>query len=221
MAAAKLLVSFFEDLLSLGTSPEAFSTIVVSHILKPGKDRKADVLSDHRPIACFSVVAKVVMNALRRFCLELTGPLQGLEQFAEQPRTCSEMAAFTISSVLQARKGKKTLVAYVDIKGAYDICWKPALWLKLHMAGLRGPAWTLLKAILSNHPTCLKVAGRVSKMYNIAVGLAQGSPLSGFCFTAFLDDLATLFKEENICLCGEWEVPAKQSSISQGVETAL
>ena len=47
-------------------------------------------------------------------------------------------------------------------------------------------------------PDLPKVAGRVSEMYNIAVGLAQGSPLSGFCFTAFLDDLATLSKEENI-----------------------
>ena len=30
------------------------------------------------------------------------------------------------------------------------------------------------------------------------MGLAQGSPLSGFAFTAFLDDIVDLFESENV-----------------------
>jgi hypothetical protein len=51
---------------------------------------------------------------------------------------------------------------------------------------------------MSQYGTQLKVAGAVSELMLIIVGLAQGSPLSGFCFTAFLDDLSTLFEEEGV-----------------------
>ena len=107
------------------------------------------------------------------------------------------MAAFVISSVLHARKQEQTLVAFVDIKGAYDATWKDGLFLKLHAAGLRSKVWRLLRSVLSVRPTRLKVNGDLSELLEITVGLAQGSPLSGFAFTAFLDDLRKLFKDDD------------------------
>jgi hypothetical protein len=195
---ASLLREFYLDILELGVAPPALSTIVISHILKPGKSRRANDLNDHRPISCFSILGKVVQNALRLHIDAQVGPLQGPTQFADNPGASAEMAAFCISSILSFRKGSLTLVLFVDIKGAYDITWKAALKLKMSAAGLHGKVWSLLHSMISSYPTHLKVRGELSELIQITVGLAQGSPLSGFAFTAFLDDLTDLFERERV-----------------------
>ena len=129
---------------------------------------------------------------------EEIGPLQGHSQFADKLGAGADMAVFCIWSVLFYRTGLTTFLLFVDIKGAYDITWKAALGLKLFAAGLQDRVWHLLNSILATYPAHLKIGGELSELLRITVGLAQGSPLSGFAFTAFLGYIIDLFGSEHV-----------------------
>ena len=198
VVSASLLREFYLDALDLEVSAPELSDVIISHILKSGRSRKADDLNDHRPISCFSILAKVIHNIVRIHVADQVGPLQGPCQYAETPGSSSEMATFVISSLLHLRQGQPTFVLFADIKGAYDSLWKGGFLTKVYAAGLRGKLWKLLRSMVSSYPTRLKARGQLSELLLITVGLAQGSPLSGFIFTAFLDDLAALIEDEGV-----------------------
>ena len=84
-----------------------------------------------------------------------------------------------------------TLAIYVDYEKAYDRVWHIGLLVKLYRLGI---PTTLLKMIYSwlHNRTAYISYGRVkSKVFNIQVGLPQGSSLSPFLFVVYHSDLVS------------------------------
>jgi hypothetical protein len=154
-AAVRLHTRMHNMLKELGKSAVGLAMTLVGYLLKTGTGRKADNKDDHRPISRFSVPGKIEQHLLR---LDLQDALEGGlsdAQFAERKGFGAELALFVILSFLHSRKGKKTLVALVDIKSAYDATWKPGLWLKLYAMGVRGKLWSLMVSMMAKFPTQL------------------------------------------------------------------
>jgi hypothetical protein len=117
-------------------------------------------------------------------------------QFAEKKGYGAELALLVLIALLHSRKGIPTFLAYVDIKGAYDALWKEGLFFKLYAKGVRGSLWTLLVSVVQAFPTRISHNDEVSELIKVLIGLAQGSPLSGYLFTNFLSDLEAILKDE-------------------------
>lgn len=88
-------------------------------------------------------------------------------------KASAEIAFFNLLCFLQVTESP-VFVAAVDVEAAYDKTWKPGLWIKLH-------AYELVARTVEEFPTRIRSA--------------QGSPLSDFLFTAFLNDLSDTLKQ--------------------------
>ena len=192
--AAELLLIFYEVLLAAGTSSTVLALSLIGYIMKSGRNRDPSKGKDHRPISSLGVNTSSLHWMLSE---HVTCNLRGRapEQFAEKQGFGTDLAVLLLTTLIQMTKGPLYL-GLVDIEAAYDMSWKEGVWFKLNARGVRERVWKALQGILKAYPTKISCEGEVSELIQILVGLPQGSALSGLSFTAFLDDLAGILKEE-------------------------
>ena len=63
----------------------------------------------------------------------------------------------------QKRRKKKWICAFLDIKRAYDVVWRAAMWRALWDAGVRGKMWRMLQNIYREVKSCVDVLGERSE----------------------------------------------------------
>ena len=82
-----------------------------------------------------------------------------------------------------------TLAIYVDYQKAYDRVWHAALLIKLLSSGMPFELLKVIESWLKDRRAYVAFGEKTSTMFNINIGLPQGSNLSPYLFIVFHCDL--------------------------------
>ena len=128
---------------------------------------------------CLAMILKPVERAL--------SPMQG--GFRENRSTLDQVA--TLQQLMTPRYKAKdpSLIAFLDIKAAYDSVDRQLLWAACKRAGISDPLVRMLSGMFDSSQSRVVVDGSAGKWFPNHVGLMQGSSLSPLLYALFLDDL--------------------------------
>lgn len=189
----KLLCSVFSMALSWGVVPRLWTLGVVVPLHKDGDATSFD---NWRPITLLSSLGKLFEHVvLRRVAPQL---LPSLAPSQAGFRAGADEQAFSLVEALRLRvasrgpRGRRPrpLVAFVDLRKAFDTVWRAGLLWKLRARGVRQSEWFAIEALLSNTWSRVRLPAGTSPPWEGDAGVRQGSVLSPLLFLIFIDDLA-------------------------------
>ena len=80
---------------------------------------------------------------------------------------------------------KETHCAFLDIRKAYDMLDRDALWKRLIDVGLRGKLWRVLRNLYDVVESSVLVGHRRTEWFQVEAGVRQG------CILIFIDELSS------------------------------
>ena len=189
-----LLQDFIRDwlnnLLKTGVVPEFLKQGRVSLLYKRG-----DCLdpANYRPITLSSVMMKVLTRLLNIRLEEVVeeNNLLSEKQFGFRKKYSTTDAVLVTSAVIdKARLDKMDAgMASIDLKAAYDMVSREALFKKLERLGLDGSFLTLIEDYYTGDSVVYAVGDAVTKALYMTQGVKQGCNLSPMLFNLFLVDM--------------------------------
>jgi hypothetical protein len=146
-----------------------------------------------RPISLLATHSKIFEKVLLqriRFWAE-SNQLVPIEQSGFRPKC---LLATRVLSIFQEVKNNMaanipTLAVYVDYQKAYDRVWHAALLFKLRRFGMPLGLLKMTESWLKDRKAYVVFGEKTSKVFNINIGLPQGSSLSPYLFIVFHCDL--------------------------------
>ena len=157
-------------------------------------------LDNYRPITLLSVVSKLFETLLNTRLMdwsEANRVLSDEQGGFRTKRGCADQL-FVLKEVWCSRRERKqaTLAAFLDVKSAYDRVWRTGLWHQLFTCGVRGRAWRMLRAMYAGMERSALVDGQRTSPFPVDVGVSQGSVLSPFLYSVFIDGLVCRLKAD-------------------------
>ena len=186
--------------------PEEWTEGIIVPLHKEGD--VCDV-GNYRGITLGSHVGKVFCSILKeRLCRAVDGVIIGEAQggFRKNRQTVDHL--FVVSGISQLRRieGKKTWLAFLDLKKAYDSVWREGLWVKLEAYGIQGRFLRICQQLYSSVSARVRVGQSLSESFDIKCGLRQGCILSPCLFSLFIMDLAGELESRGlgVRIKGQW-----------------
>ena len=140
-----------------GLCPEAFTKSNVLPV--PKKTNSADI-KDFRPISLTEVPRRVIEKCLARLLKpfqDKLSPMQG--GFREHRSTLDQAAVLQQIMTTRYKESKPTLVAFLDIKAAYDSVDRQLLWTACKRAGISGSVIRMLGGMFDHNVSRVVVDG--------------------------------------------------------------
>ena len=194
-ATARLCNEIFE----LERIPKDWARGLIFPLFKDGDNRIPD---NYRGITLLSVVGKiyssVLNNRVTSWC-EKNGVLSE-EQAAFRAGRSTVDHILTVSELVRSRKvrRKETHCAFLDIRKAYDMLDRDALWKRLIDVGLRGKLWRVLRNLYDVVESSVLVGHRRTEWFQVEAGVRQGCILSPILFAIFIDGLVRAVKRVRV-----------------------
>jgi retron-type reverse transcriptase len=163
--------------LGLGCFPKAWKTARVIAIPKKDKS-KLHTLDGYRGISLLPIIGKclesLVIERLKSF-LELSG-LNAPQQFGfTAGRSTVDAIQKVIESVTSGRaQGAKCCLVALDIAGAFDNAWHPAVLAKLSEQKCPSNIYLIIKDFLLNRKAHIRI-GDAESSKHVTKGCPQGS----------------------------------------------
>jgi hypothetical protein len=189
-AAVTILTLLFKIFASWTVVPTVWRTALIVPVPKKGD---LTVISNYRPISLLEVPRKIFESVtLQSWLLQDIEPLDIAQGGFRAGRATIDQAACLHEAMVQSsrRTGKQPLVAYLDIKAAYDSVDREILWQKLSKRDVDGHTIRLLKALYDGCRSKVVLSGAASPPLTHNMGVMQGSVMSPILYCAFLDDIA-------------------------------
>lgn len=152
-------------------------------------------MGNYRPISLIKVFLKIVTKVLIRRVH------QGLEDKAwfvtaqAGFRRLEEANAHTCALYeIAARRhlsNKRTYIAFLDIRKAYDTVPHEALLRKMFLCGVRGPTYAFFRKLYANATVRIRTTDGVTEPVPLRRGVRQGCPASPDEFNIFINDILT------------------------------
>jgi hypothetical protein len=182
--------------------PQEWSRALIIPLYK-NKGSRLDP-SSYRGIALMSTVAKAFEGVLNRRLVEWSERLHKLSDlqggFRRFRGTIEQM--FILNEITTARKEQKrpTYMAFVDIKKAYDRVWRVGLWKKLFDMGVTGRMLHMIRAMFGSVIRSVLVNDAETDEFRVHAGVPQGSVLSPFLYSAYVNGLVLFLKNRGLGL---------------------
>jgi len=188
----------FSEILDKEEWPERWALGLICPIYKRTGDETE--LDNYRPITLLSIVSKLfelLMNIRFTEWSEKNRTLCDEQGGFRTKRGCADQL-FLLKEVWSSRRECKqpTFAAFLDVKSAYDRVWRTGLWHELYLCGIRGKAWRMVRAMYANMRRVVLVDGQRSSEFSVDVGVSQGSVLSPFLYSVFIDGLIRYLKSD-------------------------
>ncbi|GBP98427.1 Putative 115 kDa protein in type-1 retrotransposable element R1DM [Eumeta japonica] len=175
--------------LELGYFPRAWKVATIKVIPKPGKDDYARPKS-YRPIGLLPVLGKTVERMLvGRLQWHLMPKLQAT-QYGFMPQRGTEDALYDLMTYIYKELNLKKIVLMVslDIEGAFDNAWWPALKAQLLAYNCPVNLFGMVKGYLRDREVIVRYAGGESRR-ETSKGCIQGSIAGPTFWNLILDSL--------------------------------
>jgi hypothetical protein len=188
----------FNEILNKEEWPERWALGLICPIYKrAGAETELD---NYRPITLLSIVSKLfelLMNIRFTEWSEKNRALRDEQGGFRTKRGCADQL-FVLKEVWSSRRELKlpTYAAFLDVKAAYDRVWRTGLWHELYQCGIRGKAWRMVRAMYARMRRVVLVDGQRSSEFSVEVGVSQGSVLSPFLYSVFIDGLIRFLKSD-------------------------
>ena len=166
-------------------------------IIAVAKKGDVSLISNNRPITLTETMRKAyervllpelmygIKNPANRIKLH---PSQG--GFRNNRSTLDQVAALQEAILLRKKKLKKQpVLAFLDIRAAFDTVWRARLWRKLQDKGIPNKTLKNLKALSDHNTSRINVNGHFSREIRHEQGVWQGTILSPLLYATFIDDL--------------------------------
>ena len=126
----------------------------------------------------------------------ILGEAQG--GFRRDRKTIDQL--FVLNSITQLRhsRGKKTWLAFLDLRKAFPSVWREGLWIKMTKLGLGGKFLRIYQEIYSKTSARVRVGSTLSRSYQVTTELREGCVLSPILFSIFIMDLAGELKRKGL-----------------------
>lgn len=182
MQIGPYLTKLFNECLVQGRVPRCWKTAEVVILYKgDGKDPGAP--KSYRPICLLNCLAKLQEKLL---CLRLEEyrALRGRSpnQFGFRRGLCTEDAINKAMSIVDASESKYVLGIMIDIAGAFDNLWWPALFGTLRELECPGQLYRSLRDYCRNRQAVLRCPGQV-----VEKSITKGCPQGSVCGPVFWD----------------------------------
>ena len=181
---------WLNNLLRTGVVPEFLKEGRVSLLYKRG-----DCLdpANYRPITLSSVLMKVLTRLLNIRLEEVVeeNNLLSEKQFGFRKKySTSDAVLVTSAAIDKARMDKMDAgMASIDLKAAYDMVSREALFKKLESLGLTGSFLELIEDYYTGDSVVYAVGEQVTKALYMTQGVKQGCNLSPMLFNLFMVDV--------------------------------
>nr|MDZ8100253.1 reverse transcriptase family protein [Nostoc sp. DedSLP01] len=211
----RAVTALFNAVLRTGVWPMRWSEGDVVPIPKPGGDTLQ--ANDYRGITLLPVLSKLleaVLNTRLSRWLEEKGALHDA-QHGFRPGRCTLDAAFMLHELVAATRETATrsrrtaaqrtaqaapaptphhtiFIAYLDVRKAYDECWRQAIIAQLRARGVDAHTCALFDSMLAAGKVrrTVRVNGVRSEEFGVDVGVPQGAVLSPALYNTFIDGIA-------------------------------
>ena len=193
------VAKIFRNVLISGKFPLPWKRGVIVPLHKKGD---TSIAANYRGITLSSNLSKIlsrVLNARLTKYLETNNILRN-EQAGFRANLRTTNHAFTLHTLSQQylKKGKKLYTCFVDFKAAFDSIWRKGMWFKfLVQYGIGGNFLNLLMDMNHDIVNRVRVAEGFTDFFSSDIGVKQGDNLSPSLFALFLNDLPSLFSEED------------------------
>ena len=156
------------------------------------KEGEVEDLNNYRGIALSSTVGKVFERVLDGRVREVVedGVLKEAQGGFRSGRSCADQV-FVLRNVLEMRRkqGLDSVVAFLDVRKAYDTVWREGLWWKMRRYGIAENLVRLCMLFYVKVEACVVTGYGLTDWFVVEEGLRQGSVLSPVLYAIFVMDL--------------------------------
>lgn len=212
----RALTAVVNAVLRTGVWPADWSAGHVVPLPKAGGDRQN--VADHRGISLLPVISKLTESILNDRLVQWLEATNGLHdaQHGFRPGRSTLDAAFILHEVVSATKEAATAsrrpaharaaanappppaphhtvyIAYLDVRKAYDGCWRAGIIAQLRARGIDAATCALFESMLAAGKVTrtVSVAGVHSDEFVADSGVPQGAVLSPALYNTFIDGIA-------------------------------
>ncbi|CAK1583171.1 unnamed protein product [Parnassius mnemosyne] len=190
-SSPEILIALLNQCLNIGYFPAQWKTATIKVIPKPNKEDYT-LPKSYRPIGLLPILGKVLeklfVNRLQ-WQLGAEGKMSR-RQYGFTPQRSTEDALYDMLTIIKEGISKKQIVALVslDIEGAFDSAWWPAIINQLSYKDVDESVLRLITSYLTGRKIKLRYAGEeVVKHTN--KGCIQGSTCGPILWNILLDSL--------------------------------
>lgn len=197
-AGREVFMAIANKCLAMGHFPARWKSAHVVILKKPGKDDYTNPKS-YRPIGLLSVLGKIVeklvVNRLQWHLL----PTLNANQYGFMPQRGTEDALYDLMRHINERLSnrKSVIVVSLDIEGAFDNAWWPALKNQLITRRCPKNLYKVVNSYLENRHITVHYAGE-SSTRRTTKGCVQGSIAGPTFWNLILDSLLHMLSGENV-----------------------
>ena len=189
----QFVLEFFNKVFKEGKLPEDWKLAHIIPILKKGKD-PLDPKS-YRPISLLSCLSKLlgrIVNKRLVWVLEKSDSLHQSQNGSRKGRSPVFGLLALENEVHNAFLEHQMVVAIIfDLEKAYDTSWRYLILKELYDIGLRGALANYIADFLTGRKFKVRIANKLSKTFNLEMGVPQGGILS---VTLFLIAMNTVVR---------------------------
>ncbi|KAG1444907.1 hypothetical protein G6F56_010111 [Rhizopus delemar] len=191
---SQLLSWFFSLCTQWSYVPSLWRHAQVFPIFKKGD---SSLPSNYRPISLTSVFRKLLEFSLAPW-LTSVSPRLDLAQGGFRPRRSALDQALCLHELMQSyyrRSHRFPVVAFLDIKSAYDTADRRVIWDALSNSGASGPLLPLLVHLFDDVSISVLISNHSSLPFSPVTGVLQGSVLSPHLYSVYINTLPSLLRQ--------------------------
>ncbi|KAL0153085.1 hypothetical protein M9458_051610, partial [Cirrhinus mrigala] len=180
------LHNLIKSIWRLDKVPTRWKKAIIIPIHKKGDSRECN---NYHGISLLSVVGKVFMKILQSRLLKHREQTSREEQAGFRPgRGCCDQI-FGLRQLVERyiRCGQRTVIAFIDLKPAFDCIDWTALWRTLEADHVPPKIISLLKSAYDGSTSLVRIRSDLSDEFEIKTGVRQGGVASPLLFNIVID----------------------------------
>ena len=182
-AFPKFITAIYNGCLEQGTFPKPWKKSRILPIIKPGKEESTEV-SKFRPISLLStggkVLEKLLINRIMHYMYKKDFIHES--QYGFTPQTSAIDAAMAVKEFIddKLKQCKSIILVALDVKGAFDAAWWPAILKALKDSKCPGNLYKVSKNYFNQRTAVMSC-----NSLNIAKDVSKGCPQGSCCGPGF------------------------------------
>ena len=183
-----------------GEIPVAWKTAMIHPIPKPGKP-----FNECRPISLLPTRARLMDKIINKRLVHAMEKANGfpMEQSAFRKGRGTIDNLLTIEGKIRKSLAEKkiTSIVFLDISKAYDSIYQKIILKELSRIGIQGRIWRYIKNFMEGRRAFVKVYEKKSEIFQLDLGVPQGSSLSTTLFSIAMNTIVKESKGNEGVLC--------------------